>query len=296
MTELVFVHNHFAHGGKHHSLIGDRLFAGRSTVKGVLYQLDGEDVALAVRKGGDAHVPGELYYGDEELFAALDNAHGGDFERRRTRVRAGSGGPMVDAWLWTWAGDWTGAWKGRNALPGGVIPGATGADGHSAWYFGYASNMYHFGERRELTVHDMKLGHIDGWQVAFAKDSQDRNFTYVTVMPRRDGIVRGALYQMPNSEMEASLDPQEKEGRHLERKTYAVTVDDSGRTVWADIYRTLPRWWIWGNVSHPTNTEKIIGGARAIGIDSDYVDWLEHYVTVPCDPDAYDLDLHDLNP
>ena len=300
MTALVFVHNALAHGGRHHPLLVDRLFAGRATVKGVAYALDrdGEpDAALAVRGGGDALVPGELYYGDEALLAALDAHYGADFERRRWRVRPGSEGALVDAWLWTWSGDWTGSWKGHTVLAGGVLPRPAGDLGPTCWYFGYASNMFDFSARRALVTWDMKLGHIDGWQVAFAKDSQVENFTYVTILPRRDGIVRGALYRMSNLEMEASLDPQEKEGRHLMRKTYAVTVDDgSGRTVWAEIYRTLPRWWIWGNTSHPANTEKIITGARKIGLDKDYVDWLEQFVKVPCKPEDYDLDLHELLP
>ncbi|GEM_PF-3517498 len=296
MTDLVFLHNHLAHGGKHHDVVGDRLFAGRATVKGVVFILDDDELALAVRGGGDAWVPGELYYGDDELLSALDGIHGADYVRRRRQVRVGSDGPMVDAWLWTWDGDWTGKWKGRDTLPGGCTASAHSAAGHTTYYYGYASNMFRFGERRELTVYDMRLGHIDDWQVAFAKDSQQPGKSYVTILPKRDGIVRGALYRMPNSEMEASLDPQEKEGRHLERKTYAVIDDTTGKVVWGDIYRTLPRWWIWGNISHPSNTEKIVGGAKEIGIDADYVAWLEKFVDVPADPDEYDFDLHTLTP
>ena len=300
MDQLVFVHNTLAHGGRHHALLGENLFAGRASVKGVAFSLDhkGEpDAALAVRGGGDAWVAGELYYGDDTLLASLDNHYGPDFERRRWRVRPGSEGQPVDAWLWTWSGDWTGAWKGETLLSGGALPREAGQLSPTCWYFGYASNMFDFSERRELVTYDCKLGHVDGWQVAFAKDSQVERFTYVTILPRRDGIVRGALYRMSNLEMEASLDPQEKEGRHLVRKTYQVALDDgSGRSVWAEIYRTLPRWWIWGNTSHPANTDKIITGARKIGLDKDYVDWLEQFVRVACNPDDYDLDLHDLLP
>ena len=58
----------------------------------------------------------------------------------------------------------------------------------------------------------------------------------------------------------------------------------------------MPRWWMWGRISHPRNTEKILAGAKELGIDPDYVAWLEGFVNVPCDPDGYDLDLHRLEP
>lgn len=293
---LVFLHGAFAQGGEHHGLVGDRLFAGRASVKGVAYEVDGK-ATLAVRAGGDAWVPGELYYGDMALLAAIDGSLGPDFQRRQWQVRVGSDGPLHDAWLWTWAGDWTGAWKGKRVLPGGVLPSDAFYSGPTAWYYGYASNMYRFGERRELTVFDTRIGRMDGWQVAFGKDSQDDMFCYVTVLPKRDGVVRGAVYRMWNAEIEASLDPQEKEGRHLERKTVAVTLDDgTDRVVWADLYRTMPRWWLWGRISHPRNTEKIVAGAQELGLDPAYVEWLAKFVNVPCNPDEYDLDLHRLLP
>ena len=210
MSELVFVHNTFAWRGAGHAIVGDSLFAGRGSVRGVAYAVPDASgapgAALGIRAGGDSWVPGELYWCDAAVIAALDAAHGPDFPRRRWQVRAGSDGPRVDAWVWPWSGDWTGAWKGRAVLLGCLLPAT--AERPTAWYFGYASNMFHFGERRELTVHDTRLARLDGWQVAFGTDSQDDQFCYVTVLPKRNGTVRGAIYRMPNSEMEASLDPQ----------------------------------------------------------------------------------------
>ncbi|MSP90626.1 MAG: gamma-glutamylcyclotransferase [Myxococcales bacterium] len=299
MSQLVFAHNAFAWQGSRHAVLGDAFFAGRGAVRGVAYAVPdagGEAMAaLGIRAGGDSWVPGELYWCDAATVAALDAAHGPDCPRRRWQVRAGSDGPRVDAWVWPWSGDWTGAWQGRELLQGCLLPGT--ASRPTSWYFGYASNMFHFGERRQLTVHDTKLARLDQWQVAFGKDSQDDHFCYVTVLPKRNGVVRGAIYRMPNAEMEASLDPQEKEGRHLERKTVALRLDDgTDRVVWADLYRTMPRWWMWGRISHPRNTEKILAGAKELGLEPAYVAWLEGFVHVPCDPDAYDLDLHRLEP
>ena len=277
MTNLVFVHN------DHLPLTGAP-FIGRGLAKGVAYALEGGRAGFSPRGGGDAFVGGELYEATPELLAALDNDHGAGFERRVIGVRAGSEGPLVDAWVHVW----TGAWEHVPHLAGGRLPGSE----PTAWYFGYASNMYHFAERRKIQVFDTRLGRIDGWRIAFAKDSGNGQHCYATLLPKRGGEVRGALYRMTQSELEGQLDPQEKEGWHLVRRTFEVDLD--GTRVFAEVYCCLPRWWVWGRISHPTNTEKIVGGAKLMGLDPEYVAWLERFVDEPCRPEDYDLDLHAL--
>jgi gamma-glutamylcyclotransferase (GGCT)/AIG2-like uncharacterized protein YtfP len=300
MSELIFVHGSLVHGGHNHHLIGDALFAGRATVKGVAYGFEQNgrvEAAMSVRGGGDSWVPGELYYADDALIGAIDGIQDGSIERKKRQVRAGSDGPVIDAWVWAWSGDWTGDWKDRRVLPGGLLPTDENFPGPTMWYYAFASNMYQMAERRELDCFEMVLGRIDNWRVAFAKDSGDGQHCYVTVLPKRDGVVKGACYRMKNSQLESDLDPQEKEGRHLERKTYEVKLEDgTDRVIYADLYRTMPRWWYWGRISHPVNTEKIVPGAREIGLDDEYCDWLEKFVNEPCDPESYDMDLHKLLP
>jgi len=295
MIQHVFVYGNDAFGGSRHALVGDRLFVGRALAKGVAYAVpsdDGGDAALSLRGGGDAWVGGELYPCDPALLEALDAARGASYTRQVIRVRAGSGGTMIDAWAHAWAG----AWEGLRTLPGGLLPSAPTEPfpGPTAWYFGYASNMFHFADRRKLTTHGMRLGRIDGLRIAFAKDSGDGINCYATLLPKRGGVVKGALYRMRQTEIEGQLDPQEKEGWHLERRTFEVTLDDgTERRIWAEAYVCYPRWWFWGRISHPVNTQKIVPGAKLVGLDADYVAWLEAFVDRPCNPEDYDLgELH----
>ena len=142
-----------------------------------------------------------------------------------------------------------------------------------------------------------RSGRIDGWRIAFAKDSGDGVNCYATLLPKRGGEVKGALYRMTQVEIESNLDPQEKEGWHLVRRTFPLVLEDAGggrgETIWADAYICLPRWWVWGRASHPVNTEKIVPGARLVGLDAAYVAWLAEFVNQPCVPEDYDLDLED---
>lgn len=286
------------HGGQSHALAQSAVFAGRGWLRAVGYQVAGNQrLGLHVRNGGDGHVGGELYVATPELLAALDAWHGGQFQRKVASVSAGADGGAVDAWVHVF----TGAWAGLPLWPGGAVPQAGDHGGPTAWYFGYASNMFHMAERRKLTIFEHALGQLDGWQIAFAKDSGNGQHNYATLLPKRGGRVQGALYRMKQAELEGQLDPQEKEGWHLVRRTFEVRVTapfagqplqvPAPTQVFADAYICLPRWWFWGRISHPANTEKIVPGARLVGLDPDYVAWLEQFCNTPSNPDDYDLDI-----
>ncbi len=288
----VLVYGSFAHGGGAHDVVGDALFLGRALVKGVGYQLAGrmQRVGLHIRGGGDAWLGGELYPGSAALLDALDAAHGSEFTRKIVQIRAGSEGPLIHAWVHVF----TGVWSELAHWPGGILPEAAPFAGPTAWYFGYASNMFHFAERRKLTVFGAhKLGRVDDWRIAFAKDSGNGEHNYATLLPKRGGVVKGALYRMKQTELEGQLDPQEKEGWHLVRRTFPVVLEgeDHGEIVWAEAYVCLPRWWVWNRISHPVNTLKIVPGASLVGLDAEYVAWLTKFVDTPCNPEDYDLDL-----
>lgn len=290
----VLVYGSLSHGGSQHATLGDALFLGRGQVRGVGYRLDSgaQRMGLHLRNGGDAWVGGELYPHSAALLARIEACLGPDFSRKIVQVRAGSEGPMIDAIVHVW----TGAWAGLPTWPGGFIPEEGPFPGPTAWYFGYASNMFHMAERRKLTVLGSHLiGRVDGWRIAFAKDSGNGQHNYATLLPKRGGVVKGALYRMKQTELEGQLDPQEKEGWHLVRRTYPVTLEGqgphTGHTVWAEAYICLPRWWFWNRISHPVNTEKIVPGARLVGLDTEYVAWLEAFCQTPSNPEDYDLDL-----
>ncbi len=280
-------------GESAHHLLTTAVFRGRGRVKGVGYKLSGvQGVGLAVRGGGDSWVPGELYTCDAKLLHSLEAALGGEFSRKIIAVHVGSDGPTIEAIVHVW----TGAFADVPTWPGAILADDRPFPGPTAWYFGYASNMFHMAERRKLNVVEPhRIGRADGWQIAFAKDSGNGQHNYATLLPKRGGRVKGALYRMKQAELEAQLDPQEKEGWHLVRRTFAVEIEGTGpgvgEIVWAEAYICLPRWWFWNRISHPTNTEKIVPGARLVGLDDEYVAWLEAFCNTPSNPEDYDLDL-----
>lgn len=291
----LFVYGSFAHGGPGHALVQDALFLGRGVARAVAYKLaeGAQRLGLQVRGGGDAIVGGELLRADEALLARVDAAHGEHFQRRIVQVRAGSMGPRIDAWVHVY----TGPWANVPLAPAGILDDGSAMPGPTAWYFGYASNMFHMAERRKLNVLGPHLlGRVDGWRIAFAKDSGNGEHNYATLLPKRGGVVKGALYRMKQTELEGQLDPQEKEGWHLVRRTYPIVLEGgehAGETVWGEAYVCLPRWWFWNRISHPVNTEKIVPGARLVGLDAEYVAWLEQFCNTPSNPESYDLDLLD---
>lgn len=294
-----FATGSLCHGAPGHPEIGAMSFVGRGQLRAVGYQLPAGQQRMGVhlRGAADCWLGGELVEADDSALQRLDAWHGAEFARQIVQVRAGSDGPSRHAWTHLF----TGAWANLPTWPDGCVAPEMPFSGPTAWYFGYASNMFHMAERRKLTVFAHALGRLPDWQIAFAKDSGNGQHNYATLLPKRGGEVRGALYRMKQAELAGQLDPQEKEGWHLVRRTFEVEItgafagqalhDTVGTKVFAEAYICLPRWWLWGRISHPTNTEKIVPGARLVGLDPGYVRWLEAFCNTPSNPEDYDLNL-----
>jgi gamma-glutamylcyclotransferase len=134
-------------------------------------------------------------------------------------------------------------------------------------YFAYASNLGGVeadGESARL----LGVARLDGHRLAFTRRSVRTGTGVADVLPAPGGVVWGAVYEVSDA-LQAALDRKEGAGWAYARQAVHVRLED-GAGVDAFLYVVLEK-----EPSEvapsPEYVQRIVRGARAVGLPEDYV-------------------------
>ena len=144
------------------------------------------------------------------------------------------------------------------------------------WYFAYGSNMSAavFVERRGMRPLAMRWGWLDGWDLRFDLPIGPGERGCATVVPDGTRRVAGVLYRITSADAE-KLDRTEGVPRGIYKRVPVVITRDGAEPIEAFTYQSEFR--SAGRKPSARYLGLLLDGARAAGLPSEYVAWLEGF-------------------